>query len=540
MDASALPPGHPSIPGLGAVAMAPPPATAPPPALPHALAETARTMAERGGLDAAAIAGMLSLDVQAVRAALGGNAAGGNTAGKRVGDPLQLRLDALLEEEADVCCPVTLTLLVDAVQAADGFVYERSAAEALCTGASGRFVSPMTREELCADFAAAAEFKERASAFRRERTAAMLAFAEEAALVQQPSMAMGVIDRVSEYLAAMPPETVALFSASTVRACDALLTLVHSHDTPLGTWHAKPQQLRRVNALKMQVTAGGGADMRQLTCLVCFDEYPVLKGLECGEEGEAGSSAARHFVCEECLCGHVTSAVDADSIDLFRQRGGVSCVHPECQRAPFTDGALARALPANVFQRYVTAKEKVAEQRINAELEAGFEARLKIEREKAGGDGRRQAVKEHIVERILTLSCPRCKQAFVDFNGCLALTCSRAGCGCGFCAICQEDCGNDAHAHVGRGCPLAEQVGIRPREFHVDDGEYTRGTTQLKAKRLAEYLTTLPEAHRQHALEDCATELADLGLDPKTLLDGGERGARREPNTRRAVARRLR
>merc|ERR1719420_402646 len=104
----------------------------------------------------------------------------------------------------------------------------------------------MTREALPAELAPAVEVRERAFAFRRERCAAMLAL-------------------------------------PTTRACDALLKSAHSADNPAGTWHAKPQQLRRVSALKLQVTAGGGgADLRQLTCQVCFDDYPALKGLECG------------------------------------------------------------------------------------------------------------------------------------------------------------------------------------------------------------------------------------------------------------------
>merc|ERR1719240_2475760 len=135
------------------------------------------------------------MDVDAAAAA-----AGANTAGKIVGDPMQQRLDALLEEGSEVCCPVTLVLLIDPVTAKDGFVYERSAAQALCTGVGGRFVSPMTREELPAELAPAVAVRERAFDFRRQRTAAMLAFAEETA-TEQADMGMGVIDRASEYLA---------------------------------------------------------------------------------------------------------------------------------------------------------------------------------------------------------------------------------------------------------------------------------------------------------------------------------------------------
>eukprot|EP01047_Picozoa_sp_COSAG01_P082414 COSAG01_NODE_16820_length_1201_cov_1.062613_1_plen_53_part_10 len=39
--------------------------------------------------------------------------------------------------------------------------------------------------------------------------------------------------------------------------------------------------------------------------------------------------------------------------------------------------------------------------------------------------------RKHIVEELLTLKCPReaCRQAFIDFTGCFALTCGRCGCG---------------------------------------------------------------------------------------------------------------
>merc|ERR1711939_937344 len=114
--------------------------------------------------------------------------------------------------------------------------------------------------------------------------------------------------------------------------------------------------------------------------------------------------------------------------------------------------------------------------------------------QRAGGDARRAAIKNHIVEKILTLACPRCKQAFVDFSGCMALTCSRAGCGCGFCALCQEDCGNDAHAHLGRGCPMARKLGVKPKEFYLaSEAEWQTAQAKGRAIKLREYLDTLTE-----------------------------------------------
>merc|ERR550514_2071635 len=301
---------------------------------------------------------------------------------------------------------------------------------------------------------------------------------------------------MSEYLAALPAEAVAMLAAPTARACDALLGSARTAERPEAPWQAMPQQLRRVHALKRQAQAGGGAaDLRQLTCLVCFDDYSALKGVECPLAD--GAENEKHFVCDECFDGHVTSCVGDDSIELFTRRGGVRCVHPECQAAPFSDGALARALPEATFALYSAAKERIAEQRINAELEKGFEERLARERQRAGGAREREVIKEHIIERILTLSCPRCAQAFVDFSGCLALTCSRAGCGCGFCALCQADCGNDAHGHVGGGCPLADQIGVKKGEFHLSEEEYSRAASRAREIRLRQYLESLTEEQRE-------------------------------------------
>jgi hypothetical protein len=52
------------------------------------------------------------------------------------------------------------------------------------------------------------------------------------------------------------------------------------------------------------------------------------------------------------------------------------------------------------------------------------------------------------VVESLNLTCPRCKMVFDDYDGCHALTCGNVSCYAKFCAICLEDCGQDAHTHV--------------------------------------------------------------------------------------------
>jgi len=129
----------------------------------------------------------------------------------------------------------------------------------------------------------------------------------------------------------------------------------------------------------------------------------------------------------------VAHASHADSIETFRQRGGVTCPMQGCEAPPFTEQALAEHLSKEDFDAFLHAKEMVLEAKVLAQIKAENERRQAAE----AMQGLRLRHKAHVVDKILTLACPRCGQAFVDFDGCLALTCRRVSCGCAFCGLCQ-------------------------------------------------------------------------------------------------------
>lgn len=106
---------------------------------------------------------------------------------------------------------------------------------------------------------------------------------------------------------------------------------------------------------------------------------------------------------------------------------------PGCTAPCFEESDLAQSAK-DAFALFMKAKLNVAEQQIVADMEA----RVAADRAAEMNASERHRRKLHICEKILTLTCPRCSQAFLDFDGCMALKCSRAGCGCGFCAICQK------------------------------------------------------------------------------------------------------
>ena len=276
--------------------------------------------------------------------------------------------------------------------------------------------------------------------------------------------------------------------------------------------------------------ASAASAAQQRTCQVCFCECDLAAGLECSPP----AGAPPHFLCNGCLeqyvGGQVANHTDAN-LRRFEQRGGVRCSHfiapragqpvvAESCRAPvYTDAALAAHLPDTTFALYFQAKAKVAEQRIHVEAERGFAAeRAALEARIAtlDQDERARQVRNHVVERILNPACPRCGQAFVDFDGCFALSCSRVGCplpACGFCAYCLHDANGDAHHHVAN-CPH----NIAPGRSVWATLEIFREAQRRRCTRMMrEYLANLDEASRARALRDCAQDLRDLGIAPNGI-----------------------
>ena len=520
------------------------------------MASAAKAMAA-AGISLDHIAEMLHVEVGAVRVTVhgGGALAAADWLDVGGGGPNRWAIrcksgsTALLDEEGELCCPISLVLFISPVKAADDLhlrALGRGGARqrrALCLAHDGQG----DQGRLPAERGHAGEGLRLP---RRARCGELLEFIADVAQ-DHPNMGVEALDRVIEYLSAVALADVATLSPLVLAACDAMLQVARSKGNPQGKWRAKPAELRRINGLKMQATTGAGADMRMLTCLVCFDDTPALNGIECSPpprprapargrrwsfrmarwrgtrrrpQPRAAAATEKHFICNDRVDGHVTAAISYEQLDAFTRRGGVCCVSPDCPAPPFATSLLAKVLPEATFSNYTTAKEKVAEQRINAELAADFEQRLAQERAKGQGGAALDMMKEHIIENILTLSCPRCHQAFLDYNGCMALTCSRAGCGCGFCAICQADCGTDAHGYVGGGCPYAERVGVKKGEFFIPEDKFKEASRKMKAIRLQEYLETIPERFREQALKSCERELRDEKINPKTgkYNDGNE------------------
>jgi truncated hemoglobin YjbI len=172
----------------------------------------------------------LQMSEARVHAALQNKSASGGREvmhGRILGNVMQERLDELLQEDASLCCPVTLCVFQDPVIASDGFMYEQESLTALIRNHQD---SPMTRERLQPNCFPAKQKRSEVMTFREERSNKLLLFAE-AAMRDQPAMALPALERVMEYLEVLGP-----------RLSDRLLA--RTAELWSKTGHPVPEKLR--------------------------------------------------------------------------------------------------------------------------------------------------------------------------------------------------------------------------------------------------------------------------------------------------------
>jgi Mg-chelatase subunit ChlD len=203
--------------------------------------------------------------------------ASGQQAGRMLGDALQVELDSLLLEDAELVCPITLTLLLDPVIASDGCVYEQAAVAEL---ARMQGVSPITHMALTGQVVAASEQQAKVGTFMRIRSEELLGFASRAKKQGKAVMALTALDRLKDYLAALTPEAEPDMTRRFVALCEELGRVVPSLSAP----HERiskllKEQVARAKAEGETVLQERGAGSGgQKSVLFCVDTSGSMRG----------------------------------------------------------------------------------------------------------------------------------------------------------------------------------------------------------------------------------------------------------------------
>ena len=270
-----------------------------------------------------------------------------------------------------------------------------------------------------------------------------------------------------------------------------------------------------VNKAKTEIKRRQNGGQQNVTTERIAGVFDVSEGVECHAQD-------RHFMCEDCLSIHVKTSVEVGNLPAFEvNKCNILCVVTQCGQK-ISDHSIATHTSADRFGEYFAARSAIKERQLAEELEKGVEQRIELRvaaiAALSDAEKRLRSHRKHVIERILTLACPRCSRAFIGFEGCFALKCSAWVRGqenscCQFCAYCLKDCGRDAHAHVREmNCPGNQGL--------FKSVEVFEATQLARRERLVkEYLAGIEnEDEKMELVVNLSTELIDLGLDPQKLL----------------------
>jgi len=233
-------------------------------------------------------------------------------------------------------------------------------------------------------------------------------------------------------------------------------------------------------------------------CMVCYstasDEEEKSEGVFC--------QGMKHGMCNACFSQYVKTESSKFDFD-----GKIKCLtyHQGCNSAYFTVSAIAKVVPEEIFQEFYVATLKKHEKDLILELNEEHEKRLKA-KENDGELSFVQKERLHIIENILTLKCPnnRCKKAFLDYDGCVALKCSV--CPQFFCGKClKKTTSKDTnHEHVAQ-C-------LQTGSYYATENEFNKFQALRRMQIINKYLEKFTEEQKITIKEACNKDFVDLGI----------------------------
>ncbi|KAH9251083.1 hypothetical protein BASA81_011158 [Batrachochytrium salamandrivorans] len=207
-------------------------------------------------------------------------------------------------------------------------------------------------------------------------------------------------------------------------------------------------------------------------CVVCLENATLKDCVVCPD--------GLHCICKGCFDNWVTHQL---TTELGQRRDFIDC--PSCDtHTPF---------PVSLYAHHIDLVLKSHKEQTESEVVRRMEADMesKLERERSLGV---VALALRKAEDLLISRCPKCRNAFLDFSGCCALTC--AGCNIQFCAFCHRGESQNAHAHVSQ-CP----ENPNPNTYFCDQEAYNAQQKQFKSTKLRAFLETLDLTTRQQVVE---------------------------------------
>jgi hypothetical protein len=181
-------------------------------------------------------------------------------------------------------------------------------------------------------------------------------------------------------------------------------------------------------------------------CCICHDNYLL-------DNKEGAICCDGHLVCwKDCFLPYLNTAKAIDNeIDSYvDEEGQLTC--PECHNGynvlKVTMNAPNESYGESLLELKLQYKINEKVRLVREEEENHWKIEIDKMKDMTEFDREIYLLRNEIINNILTPRCPSCCKAFIDFEGCFALSCSPNGCNAVFCAWCEELCSVDAHPHV--------------------------------------------------------------------------------------------
>lgn len=250
------------------------------------------------------------------------------------------------------------------------------------------------------------------------------------------------------------------------------------------------------------------------SCAICFENFLPYEGYTCNNRTSVDDEVCKIFTCWTCMKDHFQVACQSiENAGIINREGQILCCNPKCKTAITLERLYYTSAPMNVIKSQQELQYKIkldyqiqlALSQQHAQIYAEYK---RIEEINDQNEKIAAKLRHKIIEEVLTLKCPRCNQAFHDFDGCFALTCSNTHCRAGFCAWCLYDCGADAHSHVTT-CSEHSTGSVH--------GTYDAFLVHHRKRKVKLTKIMIEDAHlnaisRRKLYEMLASDLRDLGI----------------------------
>lgn len=277
-----------------------------------------------------------------------------------------------------------------------------------------------------------------------------------------------------------------------------------------------------------------------LCCDLCF--CPIEDGephvscnnnntTSCCSNGEQNDlqQQCHHYHLEGCLQNYfdvLAQSLEDAALQFWAQHEKLECPLPGCLCGIDEDQllCLASAASKEIIKKYFEVKRRLA-------CSVERKAAMKEAEKKAlasSDEAKRELGNRMILEirEILTtcIACPHCKQPFIDFDGCLALTCG--SCSAQFCGVClQVHAGEgknaDSHQMVSThlksfGPTLLQTYGFHSNYFISSQG-WGKWSEKLKIDSIVRYLKGI----RKELVWDFFRDVAEVVRKEKWISEEG-------------------